>query len=311
MNRDRRPKLIVIAGPTASGKTSLGVKMSLSLGGEVISGDSMQVYRGMDIGTAKPTTAERRGVHHHLLDVVNPDEEFDAAKYRSLALRAAREIHARNKVCLVVGGTGLYIKALLGGLLDCPRADSQVRESLKREGQQLGAAALHKRLRELDPETADRIHPNDTVRITRALEIVRLTGQLPSRLARRHEFRDAPFRSLKIFLHLERERLYQRIDERTVTMIRSGLIEETRRLLSQGYPAHLKPMQAIGYRHIVRYLQGEWSLDHAVANLQKDTRRFAKRQLTWFRADPEGQWISGGDVKAALDMAEDFLGESS
>jgi len=310
MIRDGRPKLIVIAGPTASGKTALGVEMALALGGEVINADSMQVYRGMDVGTAKPTLQERRGVPHHLLDVVTPGDAFNAALYRSMALAAAEDIHARGKVCLVVGGTGLYIKALLGGLFDCPTLEPGLRESLQREYDRIGAAALHKRLQELDPETAGRIHPNDAVRITRALEVLELTGRLPSELAQAHGFQDAPFNALRLYLHVEREELYRRINERSVAMVRSGLVEETGELLAKGYSPDLKPMQAIGYRHMIRYLRGEWSLDHAIDSLQQDTRRYAKRQLTWFGADPDAQWVSVGDRETIRGKIKVFLFES-
>jgi tRNA dimethylallyltransferase len=302
-----RQKVIVVAGPTASGKTSLGVDLALSLGGEVVNADSMQVYRGMDVGTAKPTMEERKGIAHHLLDVVDPDEEFNAATFCFIARPIINDIGARGKICLVVGGTGLYIKSLLGGLLDCPPVDQELRDLLARECETQGSRVLHERLNRLDPESAGRIHPNDGVRITRALEILHLTRRRPSELTREHSFGDRPLRALKICLDVERERLYQRINERSAAMVKDGLIEETRNLLDKGYSEDLKPMKAIGYSHVIKYLKGDWSLDESVLGIQRDTRRYAKRQLTWFRADLEVTWIAPDEREQILERIRDFL----
>lgn len=300
-------KIVIIAGPTASGKSSLGVELALSLGGEIINADSMQVYRGMDVGTAKPTLEEQKGIPHHLLDVVDPDEDFNAATFRSMALALVREICSRGKICLVVGGTGLYIKALLGGLFRSPPADPRLRETLRLECDNHGSTRLYERLKLLDPESASRVHPNDKVRIIRSLEIIHLTNRRPSELSREHGFRDRALGALKLCLKINREELYHRINRRSAAMLRAGLVGETESLLSKGYSSQLKPMKSIGYRHIVKYLEGTWSLAEATRNLQRDTRRYAKRQLTWFRADPEFTWISPDDFDLASKKIRGFL----
>lgn len=300
-------KVVIIAGPTASGKSSLGVELALSLGGEILNADSMQVYRGMDVGTAKPTLEEQKGIPHHLLDVVDPDEDFSAATFRSMALALVREICSRGKICLVVGGTGLYIKALLGGLLRSPPADPRLRETLRLECDNHGSTRLYERLKLLDPESASRVHPNDKVRIIRSLEIIHLTNRRPSELSREHGFRDRALGALKLCLKINREELYHRINRRSAAMLRAGLVGETESLLSKGYSSQLKPMKSIGYRHIVKYLEGTWSLAEATRNLQRDTRRYAKRQLTWFRADPEFTWISPDDFDLASKKIRGFL----
>lgn len=306
MTNHRKPKIIVIAGPTASGKTSLGVALSLALGGEIVNADSMQVYRGMDVGTAKPTVEEQRRVPHHLIDVVNPNEEYNAAIYRSMALPVIREILSKGKMCFVVGGTGLYIKSLLGGLFKCPPADLKIRASLFREYDFLGAVKLHERLKRLDPDSARKIHPNDRMRLIRALEIVRLTNRLPSDLSMEHNFGDRPLNALVLCLKVDREELYQRINVRSRSMAESGLVEETKMLLRQGYAPELKPMKAIGYRHMIKYLNGDWSLDDAICGIQRDTRRYAKRQLTWFRAEPEINWVAPERFDFILQKIKDF-----
>jgi tRNA dimethylallyltransferase len=280
-------KLVVIAGPTASGKTQLGVELAQRFGGEIINADSMQVYRGMDVGTAKPTMEERGGIPHHLMDVVDPDELFNAAIYRSLAIPVIRDVLSRDGTCFVVGGTGLYIKTLLGGLLDCPKSDPLFRNRLIEECNEHGSSYLHDRLRRVDPESAGRIHPNDKVRITRALEIIHVTKRPLSTLEQEHRFSDRLFTPFKICLHMERERLYHRINERALAMVRNGLVEETRDLLNKGYSPNLKPMLSIGYRHALCLLQGSWDGEEMIFQLQADTRKYAKRQLTWFRGDRE------------------------
>jgi len=300
-------KIVIIAGPTASGKSSLGVELALSLGGEIINADSMQVYRGMDVGTAKPTLEEQKGIPHHLLDVVDPDEDFNAATFRSMVLALVREICSRGKICLVVGGTGLYIKALLGGLFRSPPADPRLRETLRLECNNHGSTRLYERLKLLDPESASRVHPNDKVRIIRSLEIIHLTNRRPSELSREHGFRDRALGALKLCLKINREELYHRINRRSAAMLRAGLVGETESLLSKGYSPELKPMKSIGYRHIVKYLEGTWSLAEATRNLQRDTRRYAKRQLTWFRADPEFTWISPDNFDLASKKIRAFL----
>jgi tRNA dimethylallyltransferase len=295
--KEKRPKIVVISGPTASGKTSLAVELALRLGGEVVNADSMQVYRGMDIGTAKPTEDEKKGVPHHLLDVADPDEAFNAARYRSLALPVIRGIHDRGLPCFVVGGSGLYIRALLGGLFECPQPPEELRLALRQDWETLGPEVLHRRLERLDPRAAQNIHPNDRVRVLRALEVIELTGRPFSAAARVHDFKDEAFEALKICLHMGRENLYDRINLRSSLMVRHGLVDETRRLLKKGYGPELKPMQSIGYRHAVRVLQGDWDVPTMIERLQVDTRRYAKRQLTWFRGESGYAWRKPGDLE--------------
>ena len=305
----KKPKIIVIAGPTASGKTRLSLELASALGGEIINADSMQVYRGMDIGTAKPTPEERKGIPHHLLDVVDPDEEFNAAIFRLMARPLVTDIVARKKTCFVVGGTGLYIKSLLEGLFECPPSDIKLRESLRLECEAYGSLRLHERLKRLDPESAAGIHPNDKVRVMRALEIIHLSKRRPSDLAREQGFGDESISALKLFLDVNRKELYNRINERSVAMVEAGLPRETENLLRKGYSPDLKPMKAIGYRHMVKYLEGEWSIGEATHGLQRDTRRYAKRQLTWFRSDQDADWIPPEDFDPALEKVKAFLFE--
>jgi len=302
-----RPKCIFIAGPTASGKTTISVALARAFDGEVVNADSMQVYRGMDIGTAKPTIKEQNGIPHHLLDVVDPDEEFNAAIYRSRALPVIADVVSRGKTCFVTGGTGLYIKSLAKGLFHCPPIDMELRNALRRECESKGAQALHERLKQLDPETAGKIHPNDKARIIRNLEIAELTGRRPSDLINEHDFSDKPLNTLTICLDVERQELYNRIDKRSVAMIDEGLAEETEHLLNKGYSSDLKPMQSIGYRHMVNYLQGAWSLEEALHSIQRDTRRYAKRQFTWFKGDSDNVWIAPEDMERIQRNIEDFL----
>ncbi len=287
----RQQPLVVICGATASGKTALALEVARHFPIEIISADSRQVYRGMDIGTAKATQEERSRVAHHLIDVVNPDEEFTVARFVALGHQAAFTIADRTCLPVVVGGTGLYIKALTEGLVDAPGGDESVREHLVDQERLKGEGTLYRLLQEHDPEMAIRLSPNDRVRIVRALEVFHLTGRPLSELQSQHGFSDNPFRILKIGLNPDREVLYGRIDQRVNRMIHEGLVDEVKGLLSQGYGSNLKSMQAIGYREIIAYLQGRLSSEEAVGLIQRESRRYAKRQLTWFRRDPAIIWV--------------------
>ncbi len=311
MTPSEKHKIIVITGPTATGKTALAVSLALSLGGEIINADSMQVYRHMDVGTAKPTLAERRGVPHHLLDVVDPDEDFNAARFYEMAMPLAKEICGQDTPCFVVGGTGLYIRALLGGMVELPPLDPLLRERLNIECDRLGPSLLHRKLAALDPERAEAIHPNDRLRIIRALEIMHQTERQSSELIRGHQFGTMEFQALKFCLQMDREDLYDRINTRTEKMVAGGLIEETKRLLKMGYGPHLKSMTAIGYRHMIKYLQGEWTLEKATETLKRDTRRYAKRQITWFRAEPHVIYLNPENTHTAEERIRGFLAESA
>jgi len=300
------PPLIVICGPTAVGKTALALALAEDYPLEVVSADSRQVYRLMDIGTAKPSAEERVALPHHLLDVVWPDEPFDAARYAQLASSAIEDVLARGRMPVLVGGTGLYIRVLTEGLAAVPAGDQKVRDVLRQRAVELGSPALHRELAAVDPEAANMLHPNDLVRITRALEVFELTGQPLSVRQREHGFRDRRYRLLKIGLFLERSELYRRIDERAQAMFSDGLVEETDRLLAAGYHPGLKSLQTIGYREAVRLLQGEISRETALSDLQQATRRYAKRQLTWFRADSEMIWVDSlresDNIKKLIDQ---------
>ncbi|MBN1850543.1 MAG: tRNA (adenosine(37)-N6)-dimethylallyltransferase MiaA [Deltaproteobacteria bacterium] len=307
MPGNTKPKLVIIAGPTASGKSALGIEMALDFGGEIVNADSMQVYRGMDIGTAKVSIRERKGVPHHLLDIVDPCDPFNAATYRLKAEPVLKDIHSRRKVCFIVGGTGLYIKILLGGLLACPPTDHELRNKLYQDYEAHGLQFLYDQLHHLDPESATNIHPHDKIRIIRALEIFHLANQPFSTLVRKHGFKGTPYQALKIGIHVDREVLYQRINERSISMIESGFLEETQDLLNKGYSPGLKAMKSLGYRHAVRFLKKEWDRDELVHRLQIDTRRYAKRQLTWFKADPEMVWIDPGDKIGVKKLIKEFI----
>jgi tRNA dimethylallyltransferase len=307
--KDQRPKLIIIAGPTASGKTGLAVELAHEFNGEIVNADSMQVYRYMDIGTAKPTIDQRKGIPHHLIDVVDPDEEFNASVYRRLAVPSITSIIEKGKACFVVGGTGLYIKTLLGGLMECPSSDPEMRDSLVRECLEKGSPFLHERLKMLDPESAARIHPNDKARVIRALEIIGLSNRPPSSIMIQHAFSEKIFRTLKICLDVDRDGLYDRINKRCNHMIDSGLVEETEALLEKGFSSDLRSMKSLGYRHAVSLLKNEWSSEEMSYNLKLDTRRYAKRQLTWFRGDSEMVWLEPGNMEAIRSRVKEFYEE--
>jgi tRNA dimethylallyltransferase len=300
-------RLLVLSGPTASGKTSLALFLARTFPLEIVNADSLQVYRGMDVGTAKASLAERRAVPHHLVDVADPDEEYDAGRFVADAERAIREIRGRGKFPLVTGGTGMYIRALLRGLDPLPK-DPATRETLARRFEKEGGEALHAELRALDPLSAASIHPSDRVRLLRALEVAAITGEPPSGLKRRWSEPGRKFRILFIAISVERKELHRRIDARVEEMIRKGLVEEVRGLLSKGYGPDLKPMRSLGYRHVVSFLSGAASLAEAIDEMKRDTRRYARRQATWLSREPEAVWIGAENAAGyAAEKARDFL----
>ena len=303
----QKPKIIVICGATGIGKTSVGIELAQKFGGEIISADSMQIYRYMDIGTAKPTPAELAQVQHHMIDIVDPDEDYDAVQFSRQARDRIAEIAKRGRVPFIVGGTGLYIKALLHGLFQSKPVDPKIRNRLKIEAEKNGSQAFHERLQQVDPDTAGRLHPNDSYRILRALETIESTGKSISELHQEHGFEDDPYTALKIGLQMDRRKLYERIDKRVDLMIEAGLVEEVKKLLRMGYTADLKSMQSIGYRHVVEYLQDKVQWDECIRTLKRDTRRFAKRQFTWFGADQQIQWYQPGQLNEMIQQTEVFL----
>ncbi len=290
MTATRQP-VIVICGPTASGKTDLCLRLAGRFAIEVVSADSRQVYRTMDIGTAKPGPDVLARVRHHLVDVVDPDEDFTVAHFVDRGRRAIKEIRAAGRLPLLAGGTGLYIQALTEGLADVPPADPVFRREMQRLADERGSAWLLERLKRVDPELGSRLRPADKVRIIRGLEVFAQCGRPLSELQRRHAFSERPYRLLKIGLAVEREELYRRIERRTEAMFAAGLVEEVRSLLERGYDPSLKALNTIGYREVIAFLRGACSRQEAIERVKRNTRRYAKRQLTWFRRDEAINWV--------------------
>ncbi len=274
----------MITGPTGSGKTVTALRLAETYPLEVISADSMQVYRHMDIATAKPTPEELSVLPHHLIDVVDPDEEFNAGMFVSLARQKITEVRARKAIPVVVGGTGLYIKALIYGLASAPPRSDMVRAHLKAVADEKGSPHLWSLLHRLDPETALNLGENDRVRIVRALEIMILSGRRPGEFYREHRFSRPRCEARIVCIVPKRDLLYEDIDSRVVRMVKNGLVEETKRLLALGYSPGLRSMQTLAYKHIVDFLESRIGMDVAVSLIQRDTRRYAKRQLTWMRS---------------------------
>jgi len=300
-----RIKVAILVGPTAVGKTAVAVAAAQRLGAEIINADSIQVYRELDIGTAKPSLAERARAPHHLVDIINPDEPYDAARYAREAREVISRLAARGVPPLVVGGTGLYIKALLYGLFADGVARPDIRQRLREERRMLGLAALYERLRRADPQTASRLAPGDTYRILRALEVLEATGRPLSAFLEEHRFRDCPYDPVKIGLILPRPELHARINQRVDLMLAAGWLEEVRGLLTR-YGPDLKPLRSLGYRHLVAYLQGKAGWEETVSHIKRDTRHYAKRQLTWFRADPEIRWFQPHQMTEIIRLLEEF-----
>ena len=305
-----KSSLICIVGPTAVGKTEIAIQLAQHLDAEIVSLDSRQIYRGMDIGTAKPTLDQRGAVPHHLIDCVNVDQPFSVAEYQRLADTAIKEIRERGKRTMAVGGAGLYFRGIIDGLFDGPGADAEIRAKLQREADEHGNVALHERLRRCDPEAADRVHPNNVVRVIRALEVYELTGKPISVLQGQWKTNEPryPFRAFG--LNMPREVLYQRIEERVDRMVEAGLIEEVKGLLDQGYPRNCVAMQSFGYKELIDYLDRNRTLHEAITLLKQNTRRFAKRQLTWFRNDPRIEWLDTSQFSSIDGIVDNLIAKN-
>jgi tRNA dimethylallyltransferase len=316
---NQKDKLLVLLGPTAVGKTELSLSIAEQFSCEIIGVDSLQVYKYMDIGTAKPTEQERAQVPHHLIDIIYPDDNYTAGRFVADAQNAIQTIKKDQHVPLLTGGTGLYFRGLLEGLFDENSNDQQknkqsstdktesIREQLKNRLAEEGREQLFAELNDVDPDSAKRIHPNDTQRLIRALEIFKTTGMTWSQLLARQQENTGQYNVLKLGLTRSREELYKRIDQRVQVMIEQGLLEEVRKLINMGYHGDLKSMQSIGYRHMVNYIKGEWDWQESIELLARDTRRYAKRQYTWFNQDPEIIWYEVSQQDAILADIEKFL----
>ena len=288
--------LLIITGPTAVGKTALSIQAAKALNGEVVSADSMQVYRHMDIGSAKVTREEMDGVPHHLIDVLDPWEPFSVAVFQKLARDAVEDILSRGHLPIIAGGTGFYIQALLYDIdFQETEENTALRLELERLGEEKGAEYLHWMLAEIDPESAAAIHANNRKRVIRAIEYYRLTGEKISRHNEEERKKSSPYRFLYYVVTMDRAALYERIDRRVDLMIERGLVEEVRRLKEMGCTRDMVSMQGLGYKEILDYLDGTCTLDEALYVMERDTRHFAKRQLTWFRRERDTRWLAQED----------------
>jgi tRNA dimethylallyltransferase len=292
-----------IVGPTGAGKSALAMAVAERANCEIVNADSRQFYRGMDLGTAKPSADDRARVPHHLIDVRDPDEALDVAEFAQMARTAIAEIAERGRNPLVVGGSGLYLRVIRGGIFSGPAASSEIRDRLAKVAAESGVAHLHQKLREIDPEAANRIGVNDLYRIVRALEVFELTGETISTHQRRHRFADIGYDTLTVGVEVERKKLYEAIDTRFDVMVAAGLVDEVRALVEAGYSPEKPPLSTIGYKQIAAYLRGEIAQADAISQAKQESRRLAKRQLTWFRHEPEIVWLDperGADDALAL-----------
>lgn len=306
------PQIVILTGPTATGKTALAIEWALRYGAEIISADSRQVYRYLDIGTAKPTAAQRAAVPHHLIDVVNPDEQFDSARFRSEATRLIHHAHHardRGKRMLIVGGTGLYLRALTRGLFHGPPADQTLRAHLQEQERTEGKGFLYRWLSRVDPPAAARLHPNDLLRQIRALEVLLVTGIPMSRWQQEHGFQERLFATLTISLVCERDTLNRRIEARCQQMIHDGLVEELRQVWAMGYDPGLPVFQTIGYAQMAAVLQGRLEYEEALTHMASETKRLAKRQMTWLRGEPNVRWFLPSQEREMATALETFWNE--
>ena len=307
----RKLPLVIICSPTAAGKTELAIELASAFDGEIISADSLQVYRYLDIGTAKPSKVQRTKVKHHMIDVVNPDEEFNAAIYTQHARIIIDSLIRQRKPVFVVGGTGLYIRALLRGIIDTPAVDDKIRNHYRELRNLHGKEYLFKLLQQRDAQAALKINPNDSVRVIRALEVLEQSGESIIEMQKRHSFADCPYVTYKIGLQFDREELKNRIARRTEKMVSTGLIDEVKSLLDRGYSEKLKPLQSLGYKHVIEFLGGKYDWERALHLIVRDTWHYAKRQMTWFAADKEINWCDPGNLEDIINNVGTFWKENN
>lgn len=301
-------KLVILTGPTAVGKTKLSIELAKRIGGEIISADSAQVYKHMDIGSAKITASEMENIPHYLIDELEPNEEFNVVVFQQKAKQYMEEIYRKGKIPILVGGTGFYIQAVLYDIQFSVDDDNhEIREYYEALGKEKGALYLHEELKKVDPASADAIHANNMKRVIRALEYYKLTGQKISEHNEEQRSNTSPYDFSYFVLNDHRNLLYQRIDQRVDEMIENGLVEEVNKLKSMGYDRSYVSMQALGYKEIFSYLEGEISLEEAAYIIKRDTRHFAKRQITWFKREKEVIWVNKPDFNYNNDMILDFM----
>lgn len=299
----RKIPIVVIAGPTASGKTALSVNIAKALGGEIVSADSMQIYKYMNIGTAKPTDAEKQGIPHYMMDFLEPDVSFSVADYCEMAKKVIQDIDSRGKIPVLVGGTGLYIDSLINGVdFGEEEGDGKIRDELLLLAEKEGNEAVHKILAEIDPETAEKYHPNNLRRIIRAIEVYKTQGVRVSEKAK--EEKNSPYNAVYFCIDWDRAELYDRINKRVDIMLEDGLLDEVKALLERNVNPKATAMQSIGYKEFVGYLKGEMTLEEAIDAVKQSSRRYAKRQLTWFRRNENIHWLKSGEnvTDAALEI---------
>jgi tRNA dimethylallyltransferase len=302
-----KSRLLCLLGPTAVGKTEIAIQLAQRLNAEIVSVDSRQIYRQMDIGTAKPTAEEQQAARHHLIDCVDISQPFSVADYQSLADAAIADIRNRGKRVLLVGGAGLYFRAIVDGLFEGPGANPALRKRLEAEAAQNGVDSLHNRLQTCDPESADRIHPNNLVRVIRALEVYELTGTPMSELQQQWHPEKQRYPFIAFGLTMPRALLYRRIEQRVDVMLANGLIAEVESLLAAGYARDSVALQSFGYRELIAYLDGDCTYLEAISQLKQNTRRFAKRQLTWFRKDTRIEWVDRESTSDIVGIIFRFL----
>lgn len=301
--------MVVLTGPTAVGKTELSIQLAQKLDGEIISADSMQIYQKMDIGTAKIRKEEMDGIPHHLIDVLDPSEEFNVARFQEMAKEALAGIYRRERIPLIVGGTGFYIQGLLYDIdFTKEEQDFRYRENLQKKAKEEGAQAIHKMLQAVDPASAQKIHPNNIKRVIRALEFYHLNGRKISEHNEQESRKESPYRFAYFVLNQNRTTLYERINHRVDLMLEAGLVEEVRRLKEAGYGKNLVSMQGIGYKEVLDYLDGKMTLEETADQIKKDTRHFAKRQLTWFGREKEVIMIDKDKYETEEEILEHMLG---